>query len=184
MLSMIRIGKLAWRRSPLRRCSPRRAAQNVKESSPVCDQHGGAARPARRFMIEAGPPTPSGTRCCAHSRREQVTAEAVDALQDMPSVGPIIRTPQTLAWTCAMPPVQAGRGRPPLPDHRSSIGFREARNSRARWIIHQHPRDPPQRKGKAKARSGGSKVYVEKGELVVENWGTQPTRFNNIRPQK
>ena len=31
---------------------------------------------------------------------------------------------------------------------------------------------------------GGSKVYVEKDELVVENWGTQPTRFNNIKKQK
>ena len=28
---------------------------------------------------------------------------------------------------------------------------------------------------------GGSKVYVEKGELVVENWGTQPTRFTTSR---
>ena len=31
---------------------------------------------------------------------------------------------------------------------------------------------------------GGSKIYVENGELVVENWGTQPTRFNNIKKQK
>ncbi len=31
---------------------------------------------------------------------------------------------------------------------------------------------------------GGVKLYVENNELVVENWGTQPTRFNNIRKQK
>ena len=30
----------------------------------------------------------------------------------------------------------------------------------------------------------GSKIYVEDGEMVVENWGTQPTRFNNIKKQR
>jgi hypothetical protein len=31
---------------------------------------------------------------------------------------------------------------------------------------------------------GGTKLYVENNELVVENWGTQPTRFNQIKKQK
>ena len=62
------------------------------------------------------------------------------------------------------------------------IGFGEARNQSALMdypftILEIRLNAKDEGEGKI---FGGSKVYVEKGELVVENWGTQPTRFNNI----
>jgi hypothetical protein len=111
----------------------------------------------------------------------------VSALQDMPSVGRI-RTPQTLAWDLRyarqFKTDEGGRRIVVVTDR--PIGFREARNS-------SRSMDYPfsileirlNAKGEGEGKIfGGSKVYVENNELVVENWGTQPTRFNNIRTQK
>ena len=111
----------------------------------------------------------------------------VDALQDMKSVGSI-RTPQTLAWDLRyarqfkLP--EGGRRIVLITDR--PIGFREAANSSRSMDypfsileIRLNAKD----EGEGKIFSG-SKIYVENGELVVENWGTQPTRFNNIRKQK
>jgi len=111
----------------------------------------------------------------------------VDALQDMKSVGSI-RTPQTLAWDLRyarqfkLP--EGGRRIVLITDR--PIGFREAANSTRSMDypfsileIRLNAKD----EGEGKIFSG-SKIYVEDGELVVENWGTQPTRFNNIKKQK
>ena len=111
----------------------------------------------------------------------------VDALQDMKSVGSI-RTPQTLAWDLRyarqfkLP--EGGRRIVLITDR--PIGFREAANSTRSMDypfsileIRLNAND----EGEGKIFSG-SKIYVEDGELVVENWGTQPTRFNNIKKQK
>ena len=111
----------------------------------------------------------------------------VDALQDMKSVGSI-RTPQTLAWDLRYArqfKLPEGGRRIVLVTDRP-IGFREAANSTRSMDypfsileIRLNAKD----EGEGKIFSG-SKIYVEDGELVVENWGTQPTRFNNIRKQK
>ena len=111
----------------------------------------------------------------------------VDALQDMKSVGSI-RTPQTLAWDLRyarqfkLP--EGGRRIVLITDR--PIGFREAANSTRSMDypfsileIRLNAKD----EGEGKIFSG-SKIYVEDGEMVVENWGTQPTRFNNIKKQK
>ncbi len=111
----------------------------------------------------------------------------VDALQDMKSVGSI-RTPQTLAWDLRYArqfKLPEGGRRIVLVTDRP-IGFREAANSTRSMDypfsileIRLNAKD----EGEGKIFSG-SKIYVEDGELVVENWGTQPTRFNNIKKQK
>ena len=111
----------------------------------------------------------------------------VDALQDMKSVGSI-RTPQTLAWDLRYArqfKLPEGGRRIVLVTDRP-IGFREAANSTRSMDypfsileIRLNAKD----EGEGKIFSG-SKIYVEDGELVVENWGTQPTRFNNIRKQR
>jgi hypothetical protein len=111
----------------------------------------------------------------------------VDALQDMKSVGSI-RTPQTLAWDLRYArqfKLPEGGRRIVLVTDRP-IGFREAANSTRSMDypfsileIRLNAND----EGEGKIFSG-SKIYVEDGELVVENWGTQPTRFNNIKKQK
>jgi hypothetical protein len=111
----------------------------------------------------------------------------VSALQDMPGVG-TIRTPQTLAWTLRYArefKMDEGGRRIVLITDRP-IGFREARNS-ARSMDYPFTILEIRLNAKGEGEGkifGGSKVYVENGELVVENWGTQPTRFNNIRKQK
>ena len=111
----------------------------------------------------------------------------VDALQDMKSVGSI-RTPQTLAWDLRYArqfKLPEGGRRIVLVTDRP-IGFREAANSTRSMDypfsileIRLNAKD----EGEGKIFSG-SKIYVEDGEMVVENWGTQPTRFNNIKKQK
>jgi hypothetical protein len=111
----------------------------------------------------------------------------VDALQDMKSVGSI-RTPQTLAWDLRYArqfKLPEGGRRIVLVTDRP-IGFREAANSTRSMDypfsileIRLNAND----EGEGKIFSG-SKIYVENGELVVENWGTQPTRFNNIKKQR
>jgi len=111
----------------------------------------------------------------------------VNALQDMPSVGRI-RTPQTLAWDLRYARQFKGEdgGRRIVLVTDRPIGFREARNSSRSMdypfsILEIRLNAKDEGEGKI---FGGSKVYVENNELVVENWGTQPTRFNEIRKQK
>ena len=111
----------------------------------------------------------------------------VDALQDMKSVGSI-RTPQTLAWDLRYArqfKLDEGGRRIVLVTDRP-IGFGEARNNSRSMdypftIIEIRLNAKDEGEGKI---FGGSKLYIEKGELVVEDWGTQPTRFNNIKKQK
>jgi hypothetical protein len=110
-------------------------------------------------------------------------------LQKMKQVG-TIRTPQTLAWDLRyarqFKDEEGGRRIVLITDR--PIGFGEARNqSRSMDYpftiieIHLNARD----EGEGKIL-GGAKIFVDekKKELVVENWGQQPTRFNNIKKQK
>jgi hypothetical protein len=111
----------------------------------------------------------------------------VRALQDMPSVGSI-RTPQTLAWTLRYArqfKMDEGGRRIVLVTDRP-IGFREARNQTRSMdypftVLEIRLNAKDEGEGKI---FGGTKLYVENNELVVENWGTQPTRFNNIKKLK
>lgn len=111
----------------------------------------------------------------------------VNALQDMKSVGSI-RTPQTLAWTLRYArqfKLPEGGRRIVLVTDRP-IGFREARNSTRSMdypftVLEIRLNAKDEGEGKI---FGGTKLYLENNELVVENWGTQPTRFNQIKKQK
>ncbi len=111
----------------------------------------------------------------------------VNALQDMKSVGSI-RTTRTLAWDLRyareFKDPEGGRRIVLVTDR--PIGFGEARNQSRSMdypfsILEIRLNAKDEGEGKI---FGGSKVYVENNELVVENWGTQPTRFNNIKKQK
>jgi hypothetical protein len=165
-------------------------AQNVKEKFTgfAINLNGNANTGTVDFMIERWSTEAERTKLLALVPGEHKSPQKlVDALQDMPSVG-TIRTPQTLSWTlryARQDKLPEGGRRIVLVTDRP-INFREAANS-ARSMdypftileIHLNAKD----EGEGKI-FGGSKVYVEKGELVVENWGTQPTRFNNIKKQK
>lgn len=166
------------------------SAQNVKESFTgfAINMNGAANTATVDFTIE---------RWSTDAEREKllslIPAEHKDpqplvrALQDMKSVGSI-RTPQTLRWELRYArqfKTDEGGRRIILVTDRP-IGFREAANSNRSMdypftIVEIHLNAKDEGEGKI---FGGSKIYVEKGDLVVENWGTQPTRFNNIKKQK
>ena len=166
------------------------SAQNVKESfSGFAINMDGAVKTAViDFTI---------TRWSTDAERNQLLSlipqenkspqKLVSALQDMPSVGHI-RAPQTLAWQLRYArqfKMDEGGRRIVLVTDRP-IGFREARNmSRSMDYPFTILEIRLNAKGEGEGKIfGGSKIYVEDNELVVENWGTQPTRFNEIRKQK
>ena len=106
----------------------------------------------------------------------------------MPKVGGI-RTPESLAWDLRyayQTKLDEGGRRIVLATDRP-IGFREARNSSRSMdypftIIEIHLNANDEGEGKILA---GTKIYIDKEKnLVLENYGTQPVRFNNIRRQK
>ena len=165
------------------------AAQNVKErfTGFAINMNGVANTSTVDFMIE---------RWSTDAEREALLAlvptehadprKLVTALQRMKSVG-TIRTPKTLAWDLRyarqFKDPEGGRRIILVTDR--PIGFGEARNQGRSMdypftILEIRLNANDEGEGKI---FGGSKVYVEKGELVVENWGTQPTRFTNIKRQ-
>ena len=110
-------------------------------------------------------------------------------LQKMPKVG-YIRTPDRLAWDlqyARQSPLPEGGRRIVLATDRP-VGFREAASS-ARTLDYpftiievQLDKDD---KGVGKILAG-TRLYIDKksGELVLENYGQQPIRFNEIRRLK
>jgi hypothetical protein len=120
-----------------------------------------------------------------HKENDQL----VEALQKMKQVG-TIRTPQTLAWDLRyarqFKDEEGGRRIVLITDR--PIGFGEARNQ-ARTMDYPFTiiefRLNARDEGEGRIL-GGAKIFVDekKKELVVENWGQQPTRFNNIKKQK
>ena len=116
------------------------------------------------------------------------TKPLLKALQTMPRVGGI-RTPQSLAWTLRyakeFPDEEGGRRIVIATDR--PIGFREARNSARTMdypftIIEIRLNAKDEGEGKILA---GTRLYVDKSKnLVLENYGQQPVRFNNIHKQK
>ena len=116
------------------------------------------------------------------------TQPLLKALQKMPRVGGI-RTPQTLAWDLRyawQTKLDEGGRRIVLATDRP-IGFREARNQSRTMdypftIIEIRLNTSDEGEGKILA---GTKIYVDKDtNLVLENYGQQPVRFNEIRRQK
>ena len=115
------------------------------------------------------------------------TDKLLRALQKMPKVG-YIRTPQTLAWDLRyahQSPLEDGGRRIVLATDRP-IGFVEARN-RPRTIDYPFTivevRLDKNNRGEGKILAG-TRIYVEKGSIVLENYGQQPVRFNEIKPLK
>ena len=108
-------------------------------------------------------------------------------LQRMPKVG-YIRTPDRLAWDLRyshQSKLEDGGRRIVLATDRP-IGFVEARN-RPRTIDYPFTivevRLDKNNRGEGKILAG-TRIYVEKGSIVLENYGQQPVRFNEIKPLK
>jgi hypothetical protein len=111
------------------------------------------------------------------------------ALQRMPKVG-YIRTPERLAWDlryARQMPLEDGGRRIILATDRP-VGFREAAN-RPRTM--DYPFTIVEvRLGKDDRGAGkilaGTRIYIDKKtkELVLENYGQQPIRFNEIKRLK
>lgn len=123
------------------------------------------------------------------AEKKDPTQDLLKALQKMPKVGGI-RTPQTLAWDLRyarqFKDPEGGR-RIVLATDRP-IGFSEARNSARTMdypftIIEIRLNANDEGEGKILA---GTKIFVDQKtkEIVLENWGQQPTRFNEIKKQK
>jgi hypothetical protein len=110
------------------------------------------------------------------------------ALQKMPKVG-YIRTPQTLAWDlryARQSPLPDGGRRIVLATDRP-IGFREARYQGRTmdypFTIVEVQLDKND-KGVGKILAG-TRIYIDKDKnLVLENYGQQPIRFNEIHRLK
>ena len=170
--------------------APVLSAQNVKEKFTgfAINMNGAANTATVDFTIERWSTDAERNKLLSLIPTEHKDPQPlVRALQDMKSVGSL-RTPQTLAWDLRyarqFKDAEGGRRIVLVTDR--PIGFREAANSNRSMdypftVLEIRLNAKDEGEGKI---FGGSKIYVEKGELVVENWGTQPTRFNNIKKQK
>jgi hypothetical protein len=110
------------------------------------------------------------------------------ALQKMPKAG-YIRTPQTLAWDLRYAhqnPLDDGGRRIVVATDRP-IGFREARNQ-SRTMDYPFTiveiRLDKNDKGQGKILAGTRLLIDKNNHLVLENYGQQPIRFNEIRRLK
>jgi hypothetical protein len=116
------------------------------------------------------------------------TDKLLRELQRMPKVG-YIRTPQTLAWDLRyshQSKLEDGGRRIVLATDRP-IGFAEARNQ-PRTIDYPFTivevRLDKNNRGEGKILAG-TRIYVDKNQnVVLENYGQQPVRFNEIKPLK
>ena len=116
------------------------------------------------------------------------TDKLLRALQKMPKVG-YIRTPERLAWDlrfARQSPLEDGGRRIVVATDRP-IGFAEARN-RPRTIDYPFTivevRLDKNDRGEGKILAG-TRIYVDKNQnIVLENYGQQPIRFNEIKPLK
>lgn len=116
------------------------------------------------------------------------TDKLLRALQKMPKVG-YIRTPERLAWDlrfARQSPLEDGGRRIVVATDRP-IGFAEARNSTRSMdypftIVEVRLDKNDRGEGKILA---GTRIYVDKNQnIVLENYGQQPIRFNEIKPLK
>jgi len=114
--------------------------------------------------------------------------QLLKALVKMPKAGRI-RTPQTLAWDlhyAHQTPLEDGGRRIVVATDRP-IGFREARNQSRSMdypftLVEIRLDDNDRGQGKILA---GTRLLIDKNKhLVLENYGQQPVRFNEIRRMK
>jgi len=170
--------------------TPQVSAQNAKESFTgfAINMNSGPRTAVVDFTIERW-----STDTERESLLEIITSEKnptdklLRALQKMPKVG-YIRTPNTLAWDLRyahQTPLPDGGRRIVLGTDRP-IGFAEARNQ-PRTIDYPFTiveiRLDKDDKGEGKILAG-TKIYVENKQIVLENYGQQPVRFNEIRRLK
>ena len=112
------------------------------------------------------------------------------ALQKMPKAG-FIRTPNTLAWDlryARQNPMEDGSGRQIVVATDRPIGFWEARNQPRSMdypFTILEMRLNKENKGEGKMLAG-TQLYIDPKtkNLVLENYGQQPVRLNEIRPLK
>jgi hypothetical protein len=120
--------------------------------------------------------------------KKDPTDPLLSALQKMPKVG-YIKTQTTLAWDLRYAREFKGEdgGRRIVLATDRPIGFAEARNQTRTMdypftIIEIHLND--QNKGEGRILAG-TKIFVDKNKnIVLENYGQQPVRFNEIHPLK
>jgi hypothetical protein len=167
------------------------SAQNVKESFTgfAINMNSGPSTAVIDFTIERWSTDEERNQLLSIiSEVKDPTQPLLRALQKMPSVGRI-RTPQTLAWDLRYAhefKLDEGGRRIVLATDRP-IGFREARNQSRTMdypftIIEIRLDGNDRGEGKILA---GTRIYVDKNKhLVLENYGQQPVRFNEIRKQK
>jgi hypothetical protein len=170
--------------------TPEVSAQNAKESFTgfAINMNSGPRTAVVDFTVERW-----STDTERESLLEIITSEKdptdklLRALQKMPKVG-YIRTPNTLAWDLRYAhqnPLPDGGRRIVLATDRP-IGFWEARNQ-PRTIDYPFTiveiRLDKDDKGEGKILAG-TKIYVENKQIVLENYGQQPVRFNEIRRLK
>jgi hypothetical protein len=122
--------------------------------------------------------------------RYRANQALLKALQKMPKAG-FIRTPNTLAWDlryARQNPMEDGSGRQIVVATDRPIGFWEARNQPRSMdypFTILEMRLNKENKGEGKMLAG-TQIYIDKKtkNLVLENYGQQPVRLNEIRPLK
>lgn len=174
--------------------SPGMSAQNVKESFTgfAINMNSGPSTATVDFTIERWSTDAEREKLLAIIQGEKdvyrMNQKLLSALQDLPKVG-YIRTPERLAWDLRYaresPRDEGGRQVVLATDR--PIGFREARNQPRTmdypFTILEIRLDKNDR-GEGKILVG-TKIYIDKkNNLVLENYGQQPVRFNEIRKVK
>jgi hypothetical protein len=170
--------------------TPGLSAQNGKESFTgfAINMNSGPRTAVVDFTIERwSTETERETLLEIITSEKDPTDKLLRTLQRMPKVG-YIRTPNTLAWDLRyshQAKLPDGGRRIVLATDRP-IGFAEARNQ-PRTIDYPFTiveiRLDKDDKGEGKILAG-TKIYVENKQIVLENYGQQPVRFNEIRRLK
>ena len=191
-----------FRRGPYAACAiavvllvaPVISGQGQKESFTgfAINMNGGPSTATVDFTIERWSTDAERDKLLGILREEkdeyQANKKLLAELQKMPKVGHI-RTPQTLAWDlrfARQSPLEDGGRRIVLGTDRP-IGFREARNRPRTMdypftVIEIQLDKNDTGVGKILA---GTKIFIDKNNnLVLENYGQQPIRFNEIRKLK
>jgi hypothetical protein len=174
--------------------APAVSGQNEKESFTgfAINMNGVSATATVDFTIERWSTDAERERLLAILKEEKDSYNAnkklLEVLQRMPKVG-YIRTTSSLGWDlryARQSPLEDGGRRIVLATDRP-VGFREARNQGRTmdypFTIVEVQLDKND-KGVGKILAG-TKVYIDKNNnLVLENYGQQPVRFNEIKKLK
>jgi hypothetical protein len=174
--------------------APAVSGQNEKESFTgfAINMNGVSATATVDFTIERWSTDAERERLLAIIKEEKDSYNAnkklLEVLQRMPKVG-YIRTTNSLGWDlryARQSPLEDGGRRIVLATDRP-VGFREARNQGRTmdypFTIVEVQLDKND-KGVGKILAG-TKIYIDKNNnLVLENYGQQPVRFNEIKKLK